>query len=61
MNHSPDLDIRLDEALDESFPASDPPAVHSIETETWVRRESPAPSHALPYSDNPLPAKPKFQ
>lgn len=23
-----DLDQRLDEALDESFPASDPPAVH---------------------------------
>jgi hypothetical protein len=30
MNKSPDLDTRLDEALDESFPASDPPAVHSI-------------------------------
>jgi hypothetical protein len=26
------LDRRLDEALDESFPASDPVAVHRIET-----------------------------
>jgi hypothetical protein len=34
MNHSPDLDTRLDEALEESFPASDPPAVHSIEPQT---------------------------
>jgi len=25
------LDERLDEALEESFPASDPPAVHAIE------------------------------
>ena len=25
------LDARLDEALDESFPASDPPAVHVID------------------------------
>jgi hypothetical protein len=31
MNTIPDLDSRLDEALEESFPASDPPAVHSIE------------------------------
>jgi hypothetical protein len=31
MNRSADLDTRLDEALEESFPASDPPAVHSIE------------------------------
>jgi hypothetical protein len=39
MNHTPDLDTRLDEALEESFPASDPPAVHAVE---------PAPIGILP-------------
>lgn len=40
MNGPTDLDARLDEALDESFPASDPPAVHSIEPPP---AEKPAP------------------
>jgi hypothetical protein len=47
MNDTPDLDTRLDEALDESFPASDPPAVHSIDTDaaapTSRRTEAPPP------------------
>ena len=34
------LDARLDEALAESFPASDPPAVHALEP---VQREESAP------------------
>ncbi len=34
------LDARLDEALAESFPASDPPAVHALDT---VQREESAP------------------
>jgi hypothetical protein len=42
-----DLDSRLDEALDESFPASDPPAVHAIDarvrrhTDVSVEEEDP--------------------
>ena len=42
-----DLDGRLDEALDESFPASDPPAVHVIDarikrhTDASVEEEDP--------------------
>jgi hypothetical protein len=52
MNRTPDLDSRLDEALDESFPASDPPAVHSIDTEdaapTPRRTEVPPPPAAKP-------------
>jgi hypothetical protein len=60
MNHAPDLDTRLDEALDESFPASDPPAVHSIDDETSMKRPGPAPSHAPPYTKVPPPAKPTF-
>jgi hypothetical protein len=42
MNATPDLDTRLDEALEESFPASDPPAVHSIEPDEREPRPQPA-------------------
>jgi hypothetical protein len=41
MNATPDLDSRLDEALEESFPASDPPAVHSIEPDELKPRPQP--------------------
>ncbi|HTC44173.1 MAG TPA: hypothetical protein VK696_03910 [Steroidobacteraceae bacterium] len=43
MNPMPDLDERLDEALEESFPASDPPAVHAIDPQ-----EKPSQTPALP-------------
>ena len=43
MNLPPDLDARLDEALEESFPASDPPAVH-CEDPPAVGRKCPPPA-----------------
>ena len=47
MNATPDLDSRLDEALEESFPASDPPAVHTIEpNEAKPRPQSTEPPDA---------------
>jgi hypothetical protein len=47
MNTTPDLDSRLDEALEETFPASDPPAVHSIEpNELKPRPQPPEPPDA---------------
>lgn len=52
MHQSPDLDTRLDEALEESFPASDPPAVHSIDPESTAaaarRTETPEPAPKAP-------------
>jgi hypothetical protein len=56
MNHSPDLDTRLDEALDESFPASDPPAVHSIDPAT-VAAQPRGPEPAAPVPIAPAPTR----
>jgi hypothetical protein len=50
MNPTPDLDERLDEALEESFPASDPPAVHVIDPP-----HKPAPSPHSPEPPQPAP------
>ncbi|HEY6454958.1 MAG TPA: hypothetical protein VIY90_06690 [Steroidobacteraceae bacterium] len=41
MNATSDLDSRLDEALEETFPASDPPAVHSIDPNEHNPRPQP--------------------
>lgn len=41
MNATPDLDARLDEALEETFPASDPPAVHSIDPNEFKPQPRP--------------------
>jgi hypothetical protein len=43
MSATPDLDSRLDEALEETFPASDPPAVHSIDPNELKPKPQPAP------------------
>ncbi|HEX3836262.1 MAG TPA: hypothetical protein VHW25_04800 [Steroidobacteraceae bacterium] len=53
MNASADLDSRLDEALEESFPASDPPAVHSIDPKIDRDEEKPGPQSTAADAKHP--------